>query len=198
MRRGKLPIIVGGSGLYIDALLYDFKFRQTTTDRSREELDASSVEELQKLVRKEEIEMPKNDKNPRHLIRTIESGGQISKKGKKLQGALVVGIDPGKDDVEQRIKRRVQIMLEQGFVEEVDGIVKVYGEPPQDVDAIGYRIALQCRNSDGSYDVEKLEELFVIADRQYAKRQRSWFKNNKDIVWFDNADDAYEYIKSTI
>jgi len=80
IERDRLPIIVGGTGLYVDSLLYNFKFRGSSSEYSREELEKLSVKELQEIIKKGDLQIPKNDKNPRHLIRAIESEGQLYKK----------------------------------------------------------------------------------------------------------------------
>ena len=83
-------------------------------------------------------------------------------------------------------------MFENGFIDEVKGIVKKYGKPPKSFDAIGYRIVM--RLLEGEIDETHARELFKIADRQYAKRQLSWFGRNGHIKWFGSPMEAKEYI----
>jgi len=190
----KLPIVVGGTGLYIDALLYDFSFRQSSSDYTRQELESYTVEKLQQILLQKGTPLPDNKKNPRHLIRSIESEGQLPGKGVRIEESIIVGIDPGKEVLEKRIENRIQGMIEAGFLEEVDGIIEKHGLMPERFDAIGYRIAIDCRDDEGNYDEVKIARRFEIADRKYAKRQRSWFKRNKDIVWFEDSSQAFKYL----
>lgn len=192
--RGKLPIIVGGTGLYIDALLYGFSFRPSSSSYTRKELEAKSVPELQDIIKNAGYPMPENAQNPRHLIRTIESEGAEPQKRSLRSGAVVIGIDPGKEILEHRIKKRVDLMLENGFLEELDAIVQKYGEPTHGFDAIEYRIAYENR----SLNTEQLREKLIIGDRQYAKKQRAWMKRNRNIQWFNNISEAYNYLKNVI
>lgn len=188
--RGKLPIIVGGTGLYIDALLYGFSFRPSSSKFTREELEAKSVDELQLIIKSLGYSMPENIQNSRHLIRTIESEGAEPQKRNLREGAIVIGIDPGKELLEERIVKRVDSMINSGFFEELDYIVQKYGDPPHRFDAIEYRIAYENRGM----NTEQLREHLIIGDRQYAKKQRAWMKRNRDIVWFSNAQEAYAFI----
>ena len=198
INRGKVPIIVGGTGLYVDAVLYDFQFRKTITDTSRDELERMSVLQLHKIIKSRGLVAPGNAKNPRHLIRTIESGGQSSKKGDLFQGAIVVGLDPGQEALLKRIEERVEKMFERGFIEEVKSVIDEYGEPPQNLDAISYSIALEFRNEKGAYDIEKIKKKIVVSERRYAKRQRAWLKRSKDITWFEHTDDAYLHLNNIL
>ena len=196
--RGKLPIIVGGTGLYIDALLYGFSFRASTGDYERQKLDDMNVVQLQEIITANNWQLPGNSQNKRHLIRTIESGGQTSERGEIRPGVIVIGIDPGKEIGEERIAIRIEKMIQAGFVDEVKSIFETYGEPPKKIDAIAYNIALQHRNDWGVFDTDAIKNDVLIAERQYAKRQRSWFKRNNDIVWFNSGEQAFEHIKKMI
>lgn len=191
-KRGKCAIVVGGSGLYIDALYYQFDFSNRGDKNSREALDALSVERLQEKIIKAGYTMPKNHMNKRHLIRTIERAGSVGTKGKTLKHACMVGIAPARTILIERISKRVEQMMESGFIEEVRSIVKHYGRPPKDFDAIGYRLAL--KYFDGEITIDELADAFKTKDRQYAKRQMTWFRRNPEIRWFDDPALAKSYI----
>jgi tRNA dimethylallyltransferase len=197
-KRGKLPIVVGGTGLYIDAVAYGFKLRADADLEKRKELEKMSVADLQNLITKNKLAMPKNEQNPRHLIRIIETGGEVSEKATLRGGAILIGVDPGPEALEGKIKSRIQHMIEIGFLNEVEHIIETYGMPPKVFDAIGYNIALNNRTKSGQYNTQKIIDEFIIGDRQYAKRQRSWFKRNRDIVWFEQPEKAQEYLKKIL
>lgn len=195
--RGKLPIVVGGTGLYIDALLYGFSFRPTVGDYTREVLEAKSVSELQAIITQAEYPMPENENNPRHLIRVIETKGMAPKKNNTRESAVIVAIDPGKIEHAVRVERRVDAMFDSGLISEIEQLLEQFGSPPKNFDAIVYRLAWEQLNELGKMDKQLLRERFIIGDRQYAKKQRAWMKRNKDIQWFSDPEEAYHYLVSS-
>ncbi len=194
--RGKLPIIVGGTGLYIDSLLFNFEFRSLNTSQySREQLNEMTVADLQTIITKNGYTLPHNAENPRHLIRTIESGATSMQGGSLYskpmrEGAIVVGLDPGRGILNQRIEQRVDVMLQEGLVDEYHRILDTYGEPPREFDAIAYKTIHQ----NPGMNQQELHEKLFIADRQYAKKQRTWLKRNTHIQWFAVNDEAVKYL----
>ncbi len=193
-KRKKLPILVGGTGLYVDSVIFDFDFRKENSKYIREDLASKSIVELQELIRLEEYPMPSNKMNPRHLIRTLESGGSISMNTDMKDDLLIVGINPGKEILKERIEKRVKKMVASGFTDEVRKVIDEYGMPPSGLDAIGYKIVLDNINDRGVGDGGKLSEELVKLHWQYARRQMSWFRRNKNIIWFSDSDQAYNYI----
>src|SRR5688572_19055378 len=93
INRGKLPILVGGTGLYIDAVIYDFVFSGKPDEENRKLLQAMTINELQEKLKKLNIPLPTNFKNPRHLIRQLETGGMLAVPRKLRSNTLVLGID---------------------------------------------------------------------------------------------------------
>lgn len=186
--RGKRAIVVGGTGLYTDALYFNFEL----PDISINHIEGMTVEELRDHILKIGLTIPKNSSNPRHLINTIKRNGKVGAKGKPTAGSLIIGINPGREVLINRINVRVDAMFENGFIDEVKAVLKKYGEPPHNFDAIGYRIAY--RYIKNEIDMDETKALFKIADRQYAKRQMSWYKRNQDIIWFSSPEDAKSFI----
>ncbi len=137
--RGKLPIVVGGTGLYIDSLIYDFSFRSIPDQAQRRLLETMTVAELRNIIKDRGLELPRNELNPRHLIRTIETNGVKPVRSLPRKDAVVVGIDP-QNMLQERIARRVDYMLSHGFIEEVQRVIEQYGDPPTGWDALGYGI----------------------------------------------------------
>lgn len=184
----KTAIIVGGTGLYIDALYYNFSLPRTGDDH----WSGLSIEELQSEILARGYDMPSNDKNPRHLINTLRRSGGQGSRGEPDTDAVIVGLNPGREVLVHKINARVEAMFDGGFLDEVRSIIKTYGLPPKEFDAIGYRIAM--RHLNGEITIDEAKELFKIADRQYARRQMSWFRRNSSIRWFESAEDAKSYI----
>jgi tRNA dimethylallyltransferase len=190
--RGKLPIMVGGTGLYIDAVLYDFSFRSSPDPLARTELEALGVKELQDRLTLKGLEIPSNSNNKRHLIRTLETDGQQPIRQHLRQNTILCGIWPNDIELKQSINERIEQMYRHGFIEEIKNLLTNYPVTVVAGAGIGYASSLEYL--DGRLKLEEAKALFAKGDWQYAKRQRTWFKRNPDIVWFKNGQAAYEHI----
>lgn len=192
--RNKLPILVGGSGLYIDSVIYNFNFLPPGNADERELLESLSVKELQKKVIELGLELPANEKNPRHLIRKIETNGKIPVKKSIRKNTLIIGIEVERDVIRKRIIKRVEAMVNSGLVEEVRQLSKKYSWNDPGMLSTGYKsFRLYIEND---INIDQAKELFVTADFQLARRQRVWFKRNPHIVWIKNNNDADEQVKN--
>lgn len=178
--RGHLPILVGGSGLYIDAVLFNFAFRAKPTPSQREELENLTVEALQELVRKTGLRLPENSRNPRHLIRVLEAGEPPQQKHKLRPHTLVLGVQVERDELRRRIEQRVEAMVAAGLVDEVKRMYVKYGTC-EALKAPGYKAFSAYLQHEISLNEAKRR--FVYNDMQLAKKQRTWFKRNKDVHW---------------
>jgi tRNA dimethylallyltransferase len=195
--RGKKPIIVGGTGLYTDALYFDFDVSEDSSNSEyKKELEKKSVKELQEIIRKSEYIMPENENNLRHLIGVILRKGQVREDIVPVPNALIYGLMPEDEVLKSRITMRVEQMFDDGLVEEVSRLIAEYGVPPVKLDAIGYPIVARMIN--GEIDKTEAKQLFVQAHWQYARRQKSWFKRNKNIKWFKEVNTAIEHISNEI
>ncbi|HTH71816.1 MAG TPA: tRNA (adenosine(37)-N6)-dimethylallyltransferase MiaA [Candidatus Pristimantibacillus sp.] len=190
--RGRVPFLVGGSGLYIDAVIYDFGLRPAADPAGRAELQKLSVDELQERILDKGIALPFNKRNPRHLIRTLETGGLTPVKGNLRSNTLVIGLDADKEDLEVKIAKRVSAMVDAGFVEEVRRLAARYGWDSPALQAPGYRSFQEYIG--GTVSLEEAKRLFVQRDLQYAKRQKTWFKRSSDIHWISNPEEAVDLV----
>lgn len=190
--RGKVPIIVGGTGLYVDALFYDYTIGEHISTKHQDKLDDYTVESLQKMVTEAGYAMPVNSQNKRHLIGVLRRGGKTPEDKRPIPGAYIYGLKLADDELKKRIGFRVDAMFSEGFIDEVKEVIEIYGEPPQQFDAIGYTIAAEVLK--GSMSEEEAKQQIVRATWQYARRQKSWFKRNLCIQWFETPDTATEYI----
>lgn len=179
--RGKLPLLVGGSGLYVDAVLYDFQFRAPANPARREALQQLSIEELQTALLEGDIPLPENARNPRHLIRTLETGGQRPEHAELRPNTLLIGLKIDREVLKENIIRRVGHMFNAGFMDEVRTLVTKYGSDARALQAPGYKAAAAYLGGDLSLEEAKAQ--FVHNDLRLAKRQRTWFKRNKSIHW---------------
>lgn len=192
--RHKLPIIVGGTGLYVDSILYDFEFREKPDPARRAELEKLSVEELQSELQAEGIQLPENDKNPRHLIRALETGGALANGGSLREDTLVVGLEVDNDALKGRIKERVEQMLNMGLRREVSDLVNHYGWEAPGMNAIGYK-EWKILFSGETLAESKVVDLIIKNTWQYARRQKTWFKRNNEIQWQKDIDSAISLVE---
>lgn len=194
-KRGKLPILVGGTGLYVDSVVFDFGFRQPAKTGLRQKLEMMTAEELRFIIAESGFKMPENFHNRRHLIRVIESAGQVvSRQNQPLPGSLIIGINPGNWLLKRRIKQRAKANLD-GIIRETQSLVKKYGQDKLSQNAgIPYLAALDYLA--GKIDKKSVLKKIQTAEWQYARRQRTWFKRNLYIRWFSSADAAFKAFKS--
>ncbi len=190
--RGKLPFLVGGSGLYIDAVIYGFSFRAPGEESQRKELQTLNVSELQGLLEEEGIDLPENKDNPRHLIRALETRGELPTRSPLRPHTLVIGLMKDRDELQARISDRVDEMISNGFVDEVKHLSEQYGWDAPALQAPGYK-AFRMYLA-GQATLESAKQQFIQYDLQYAKRQKTWFKRNKDIIWISNAEEAVDLV----
>lgn len=190
--RGKIPFLVGGSGLYIDAIIYDFTFRPQAEPAERARLESLTVSQLQAELRQKDLPLPANNQNKRHLIRTLETGGASSTRRKLRPNTLVLGIEVEQNLLKNRIYSRVEQMVRSGFVDEVSQLASRYGWDAPGLQAPGYRAFRLYL--EGRHTLEQTSQLFAREHLHYAKRQKTWFKRNHDIHWISNSEDSVDLI----
>lgn len=182
--RGKLPIMVGGTGLYVDGVIYDYGFLPAGDRSDREELNQLSVGELFERIKSQGIELGDVDaRNKRRLIRLIESNGQKPAKKEHRDNTLIIGIKTDKSILEQRIISRVDGMITAGLESEVRGLEEQYGWDCEALKGVGY--AQWKGYFEGRETLSQTRQRIIKATLGLAKRQRTWFKRNKSIQWLD-------------
>jgi tRNA dimethylallyltransferase len=196
-RRKHLALLVGGTGLYIDSVLYNFSFTDSKAAKPGQALESLNLEELRGIISKQNYPPPENLLNKRHLIRTIERRGQSGGKSALLPNARIIGLLPNDGDLRQQIGKRADEIFSRGVLEETEALLKTYGEAALiATGGIVYKICVQVLN--GEISKQTAIELFKTADWQYARRQRTWFKRNKDIRWFEDKNDAFLYLQNLL
>ena len=187
--RGRLPILVGGTGLYIDSVLYDYSFLQPSTAPEREALNKNSLAELIEIAKKKGLPIESVDiRNKRRVIRLIENNGAMPERSELRKNTLVLGITQTKDGLEERITKRVNDMIRQGLEQEVAKLSAQYGWDVEPMKAIGYREWQDYFN--GTQTLELTVERIISGTKRLAKKQRTWFKRNNSIHWVSNRDEA--------
>lgn len=201
--RGKLPIIVGGTGLYIKALLYDYVFFDE--DEKDEQYDGLTNEELYSMLQKEDPKALDNIhvNNRKRLVRALnivrKHGKGISlikeeQEHKPIYDIKIIGLTKDRDKLKEDINLRVDQMIKDGLVDEIKGLLdKGVSFNNQSMQAIGYKEFKDY--FENRKTLEEVIEQIKINTRHFAKRQYTWFNNQMDMEWYDNKDKAIESIK---
>lgn len=197
--RGHVPFVVGGTGLYADGLLFSYQFGSKPDDYRRQELERMSIDELQEHSHKNNIELPVNSMNKRHLVRAIEQKSINNKRNTQpLPNTIVVGIATKNELLKQRIEQRVEQMFDNGVVEEAIKLGKKYSANAGATEALtaDYYPIIQRLLAGECSDIEA-RQLLATCDKQLAKRQMTWFRKNPFIYW-STLEDASSYIASIL
>ncbi|WP_438824847.1 tRNA (adenosine(37)-N6)-dimethylallyltransferase MiaA [Bacillus sp. JJ722] len=205
--RGKLPIIVGGTGLYIEAVLQNYTFSEAISDkdyRNKLELMAEEqgVEVVHQLLSEVDEESAKaiHPNNIRRVIRALEifhctgqkMSDQLQKQDKEyVYDVALIGLTMDRDKLYERINHRVDLMMEEGLLDEVKFFYDQGLRDCQSIQAIGYKELYDY--FDGRVSLDTAIENLKQNSRRYAKRQLTWFRNKMDVTWFEM--DSHNYVK---
>lgn len=193
--RRKLPIIVGGTGLYMSVLLYDFQLRPPADAAFRAQLEKLTTPQLiEKLAESDpEVASKTDTKNRRRMIRAIETAGLPKVRLTALRPAtLLIGLRLNKQNLQTRIAERADKMITQGLLDEVRSLGEKYGWEKEAMTGVAYRATKQIvfDTSSGKYDLRRLKEAITKGDLALAKKQMTWFKRDANIKWLDKPEDA--------
>lgn len=187
--RGHVPMLVGGSGLYIDSVIYDYQLsHEPEFDMvRRQQLENLSLIELKNYAISQQIELPSDTQNRRRLIRAIEQGGVNKKCSQLIPNTIVIGIATDKETLRQRSTQRSQTMLDDGLIDETAELLSEYGTT-EPLRRNAYGVVQQYLA--GEIGVGELVPLMVRRDMQLVKKQLTWWRNQRragDIMWCDLA-----------
>lgn len=180
--RGKLAIMVGGTGLYIDSVIYDYTFLPASDASERAKLNSLALAELVQIASERGLSLENIDqRNKRRVIRLVENDGQLPNKSPMRTNSLVLGLSVPRDELEARIIDRVDAMLANGLEQEVESQAGHYGWRAEPMKGVGYR---EWQNYfEGVQSLEQTRSRIISASLQLAKKQRTWFKRNYSIHW---------------
>ena len=196
-------IIVGGTGLYQKATLYDFSFDDEDNHADMSDLVSLTNEELYEVLKQidEKSTETIHVNNRKRVLRAIEIyrlHGKTktsiinSQEHKLLYDVMFIGLNVEREKLYNDINNRVDEMIKDGLVEEVTNLKTKYPESIHAFQAIGYKELLAYL--DHKLTLNEAIELIKKNSRNYAKRQMTYFKNQLPMKWFDNADKAYNYV----
>ncbi len=196
-RRGKVPFLVGGSGLYIDSVVFDYGFVDGLDyDSKRKQYDNMTIEELLDYCRNNNIKLPENYKNRRYLINSIVRNNiHLGKRQTPIENCLLFGIKTDKLVLRDRIKQRAEKIFSSGIIDETKSLAETYGWSNEAMTGNVYPIIRRYLKDEVSH--EEAIRLFELSDWHLAKRQITWFKRNERIEWL-SLDVAEEKITQKI
>ena len=209
LKKGKTPIVVGGTGLYVDSLVQGIEYDDIEVDlKYRKELEQIAEEKGLEYLYKNALEIdplamekisPNDKKRIFRVLEIYHSTGKTKtvqeKKSKEKENPyeyIVFAIDMERQKLYERINKRVDIMLENGLVDEVKSLINKYKELPTAIQGLGYKEVILYLKKEITYEemVEKIKQ----ETRHYAKRQLTWFRKNKEIIWIDGLNDIQNNI----
>ena len=203
LEKGKTPIIVGGTGLYVDSLIYGIEYQDIKLDEGyRKELEGrvenegleKLFEEAKKIDPQAMEKISQNDK--KRILRILEiykatgknkTEQEIeSRKNGVKYDYKVFAINWDREILYDRINKRVDMMIEKGLINEVEELLKKYTEFPTAMQGLGYKEVVEYLQ--GKTTREEMIEKIKMETRRYAKRQITWFKKNKQTIWIGPKD----------
>ena len=210
IKKGKIPIVVGGTGLYVDSLIYGIEYPEVEYDenyRNGLEAQAKTEDGLNELyqkaksIDKKAIEkISKNDK--KRIIRILEiyhATGKTkteleieSRKNEVKYDYNVFAINMDRQVLYDRINKRVDLMIENGLIEEVKGLLKQYDKFPTAMQGLGYKEVVEYL--DGKLTKQEMIDKIKQETRRYAKRQLTWFRKNESTIWIDGLDELQKNV----
>lgn len=180
--RGKVPFLVGGTGLYIDAVVLGFSFGPEADEARRRELESMSIGQLQSLISEQRLSLPENAQNKRYLIRRLEKNNSITSGNSQPEPhTYVFAIATEKATLRERLAARTDEMFAQNIVKETQQLLKQYGPENEAMTGNIYRIVR--RMIDDEIDEAMAKALCVTRDWQLAKRQVTWLKRHDYVHW---------------
>lgn len=194
--RGRTPFLVGGTGLYVDSIIFDYQFGDKRSREYRYKLESMSLEALHIYCAEHNIIVPENYKNKRYVIRAIELNNNIPQRQKlPIYNCIIVGITTERDILRSRIEKRVEQIFDDGVVDEAIKLGNKYGWNHESMTGNIYPL---CKKYiDVELTLDEMKSKFVTLDWRLAKRQLTWLRRNKYIEWHD-LQGAFTFIDAAL
>lgn len=196
-KRGNLPILVGGTGMYVQSVLFDYRFEKSEVDQKLrqslyEELESAGPEAMHRKLMDLDPSIDIHPNNTRRVIRALEivlAGGK-KEDGSRAQSPMydeaIIGLDVPREVLYERIDRRVDSMISDGLIEEARKFYDSGLQDVQSIQAIGYKELYAY--FDGSDTLQEAVAKLKRNSRKYAKRQFTYFRNKLPVYWVDALD----------
>lgn len=207
LERGKIPIYVGGTGLYIDALVKGFFEGVSRDENIRKELSKLNEQEpgiLRKMLEEFDPQAASHI-HPQDIKRTIRALEVYLKTGKRIselqkqqptEDFILLVLNPKREELYERINHRAEKMIEHGLIDEVKSLVEKYGDSLESFKTIGYREIIDYLN--GVYSLETAIHLIKRNTRHYARRQIIYLRRFNNAIWIEPDKDTVENIENII
>ena len=209
LKKRKVPIIVGGTGLYINSLIYNIEYKDSKIDIDyRNKLEKMVVEKglenLYEMAQKIDPEAMKNisHNDKKRIMRVLEIYNETGKTKTELEiesrknepkyNYIVFALDMDRDKLYERINKRVDIMLKNGLIHEVEKLINTYKIMPTAMQGLGYKEVVEYLK--GNCTEEEMVEKIKMETRRYAKRQLTWFRKYDNLTWINGLDDIQNNI----
>jgi tRNA dimethylallyltransferase len=194
--RGHVPFLVGGTGLYVDAVLFNYQFGGDVDTEHRAALENMTLEQLHEYCCINNVILPENHLNKRYVIRAIERAGQTTSRSERpISTSIIVGIATERDVLRSRITERIEQLFDDGVVAEATMLGKKYGWDSAAMTGNIYPLIHDHLEQKLSY--QELVEKSATIDWRLAKRQMTWLRRNPFIQWFSLAD-AEQYLSERL
>lgn len=191
--RGKIPIMAGGTGLYVDGVIFGYSFLPAAEKALREQLNQMDIRQLLLFIQQRNYSLDNIDiRNKRRLIRLIETNGARPARNSWRPNTLLIGLSLPREELRERIEERTKHMIAAGLEGEVKHLAEKYGWDCEALKGIGYqewRLYFE-----GVQDIQTTQARIMKDTLALAKRQRTWFKRNQQIQWISKMDDAVELV----
>jgi tRNA dimethylallyltransferase len=185
--RGHIPFLVGGTGLYVDSVIFDYQFGSEADLILRAQLEQSTIEQLHKYCYENNITLPENKLNKRYVIRAIEQKGQpTGRRSEPISTSIIVGIATEKVTLRTRIADRTEQLFEDGVVAEATMLGEKYGW--NNTAMTGNIYPLVHSYLMGEQTLEEIKEKTTTSDWRLAKRQLTWLRRNPYVNWLSLTD----------
>lgn len=194
--RNKVPFLVGGTGLYIDAVIFDYQFGATANTELRDKLEQLTIEQLHKYCLTNNIELPENKLNKRYVIRAIEQGKVNRKRDNTIMDdTYVVAIATDRGVLRTRIQQRTEQFFDNGVVDEAIKLGKKYGWENEAMTGNIYPLVRQYLKHE--INLKEMKDKFTTLDWRLAKRQMTWLRRNPEVKWLSLID-AADYLEGIL
>ncbi len=214
LREAKIPVVVGGTGLYVNSLIYGIEYQDMQFDEEyrnklmkiaeTEEGLNNLWEQAQKIDPESMKKISKKDK--KRIVRVLEiykatgktkTEQEILSRKKEIEYDFkIFGISMDREQLYERINKRVDIMINQGLEKEVRNLLEKYSEFPTAMQGLGYKEVVEYFN--GILTRGEMIDKIKQESRRYAKRQLTWFRRNKEIIWLDANEEMEKNIKTIL
>ena len=198
LKKGKTPIIAGGTGLYVNSLIYNIQYNDIKIDEEyrkylEERVEKEGLQSLYEEAKNIDFEAMKSisQNDQKRILRVLEMYYQTGKTKTELEKESrkeevkydykVYAISWEREELYKRINERVDIMIKQGLIEEVENLLKKYNKFPTAMQGLGYKEVVEYL--DKKITKEEMIEKIKMETRRYAKRQITWFKKIENVKW---------------